>query len=167
MQTQKRRPEAATSARHNDSPIDAILSRLDGLKQRGPRSWVARCPSHDDRHPSLGVKEADDGKVLLHCWVGCSAADVVAALGLSLADLFPATERQHDYTPEALRSRGPLRRPWEYREALDGIAHETMVARLIVESIRDGHPLSDEDAERLALAQERIDDALRLAGGGQ
>jgi hypothetical protein len=115
----------------------------------------------------LSVKETDDGKVLLHCWAGCSAADVVAALGMSLADLFPATERQHDYRPEALRSRGPLRRPWEYREALDGIAHETMVARLILEAIRHGHPLSDEDAERLALAQERIDDALRLAGGGQ
>ncbi len=166
MQTQKRRPEAATSARRNDNPVDVILSRLDGVKQRGARSWAARCPVHDDRHPSLSVKEADDGKVLLHCWTGCSAVDIVAALGLSFADLFPDAERPHDYTREALRSRGPLRR-WGYREALDGIAHETMVALLIVEAIRDGHPLSGEDAERLALAQERIDDALRLAGGGQ
>jgi hypothetical protein len=105
--------------------------------------------------------------VLLHCWVGCSAAEIVSSLGLSLADLFPASERKHDYRPEALRSRGPLRRPWEYREALDGVAHEAMVARLIAESLRDGNPLSDKDALRLALAQERIDDALRLAGGGQ
>ncbi|WP_291510681.1 hypothetical protein [Acidithiobacillus sp.] len=151
---------AAGNTRPYSSPIDATLSRLEGVKRTGPGKWIARCPSHDDRHPSLSIKEADDGLVLIHCWTGCAAADVVAALGLSLADLFPGDRRTL-----ADHSNGPMRRPFDYRDALFGVAHEVVVVRLIVESVRAGHPLSDEDAERLALAQERISDAARIAGG--
>jgi putative DNA primase/helicase len=52
--------------------------------------WQARCPAHDDHKPSLGVAVGEDGRVLVHCRVGCTAEAVVAALGLTLADLFPA-----------------------------------------------------------------------------
>jgi putative DNA primase/helicase len=42
-------------------------------------SWVARCPAHDDRHPSLSLKD-DGGRVLVHCHAGCPQRDVVHAL---------------------------------------------------------------------------------------
>ncbi|MGC8592348.1 hypothetical protein [Acidithiobacillus sp.] len=163
MQTQKSRPGAGTAydnTRAHDSPIDRVLSRLDRVKSTGPGKWQALCPAHDDKRPSLSVKEADDGKVLLKCWTGCGAAEIVNALGLSLSDLFPGDR----YT---VTNTGPMRRPFDYRDALAGIAHETLVARLIVESIRDGRPIDTETAERLALAEERISDALRAAGGVQ
>ena len=32
---------------------------------------TARCPAHDDRHPSLSITERD-GKLLVHCHAGCS-----------------------------------------------------------------------------------------------
>jgi hypothetical protein len=44
---------------------------------------------HDDKQASLTVGTGDDGRVLLHCHAGCSTSDVVAALGLREADLFP------------------------------------------------------------------------------
>jgi hypothetical protein len=51
-------------------------------------SW--RCPAHDDQHPSLSVSTASDGKALVHCHAGCSETDIVAALKLKVADLFPS-----------------------------------------------------------------------------
>ena len=165
MQPQKSRPGAGTAydnARSNDNPIDAVLHHLEKVKRTGPGKWQALCPAHDDRRPSLSIKEADDGRVLLRCWNGCRAAEIVLALGLSLADLFPGDRRSL-----ADHGTGPMRRPFDYRDALTGIAHEATVARLIVSAINRGDDVDADALDRLALAEERIDDALRAAGGVQ
>jgi hypothetical protein len=31
----------------------------------------ARCPAHNDRNPSLSIREAADGKILIKCHAGC------------------------------------------------------------------------------------------------
>lgn len=67
--------------------IDDFLALLKGVQPAGEGSWVACCPAHGDAHPSMSVT-ARDGKILVHCHVGCSAADIVGALGLELKDLF-------------------------------------------------------------------------------
>ena len=72
--------------------IEELLSRLEGAK-RSQAGWAARCPSHDDHNPSLSISEGDDGRILLHCWAGCRTADVLAALGMSWRDLFPAGQK--------------------------------------------------------------------------
>lgn len=41
--------------------------------------WVDRCPAHDDRSPFLSVKETSDGKLLLHCFTGCSFDEIIKA----------------------------------------------------------------------------------------
>ncbi len=66
--------------------VDGFLSLLQGVKCSRNGEWQALCPAHADRNPSLSVK-ASDGKVLVHCHAGCQTEDVVAALGLSMADL--------------------------------------------------------------------------------
>lgn len=71
------------------SPIDAVLSRLPDARQHGERRWLARCPAHADREPSLSVTEADDRKVLINCHAGCGTDAVVSALGLEMRDLYP------------------------------------------------------------------------------
>lgn len=70
-------------------PVERILSRLQGVRETAPGRWIALCPAHNDRHPSLSVREASDGRVLLWCWAGCPTSQVLAALGLSWRDLFP------------------------------------------------------------------------------
>lgn len=42
--------------------------------------WIARCPAHDDQHPSLSINEDKDGKVLVHCHAGCEQTQVIDAL---------------------------------------------------------------------------------------
>jgi hypothetical protein len=49
--------------------------------------YQTRCPAHDDGKASLSVAATRDGRVLLHCHAGCAAEAVVAALGLTMADL--------------------------------------------------------------------------------
>lgn len=70
------------------SPIDILLPRLDKVRGSCPQ-WTAICPAHEDGSPSLSVKSLEDGRVLIHCFAGCHASDVMAAAGLSLSDLFP------------------------------------------------------------------------------
>jgi hypothetical protein len=61
--------------------LDDALSRLDGVR-RSARGWTARCPAHDDHHPSLSVTPRTGGGVRLHCFAGCRYGDVLATLGL-------------------------------------------------------------------------------------
>ena len=64
-----------------------LLSRLNGARARGAGRWAARCPAHDDKSPSLAIMEGDRG-LLLKCWAGCTLAEITAALGIRVADLF-------------------------------------------------------------------------------
>jgi hypothetical protein len=92
-----------------DAPITRVLSRLEKVSRTGD-GWSARCPSHEDGSPSLSVGVGEGGRVLLRCHAGCALEDIVAALGLELADLFPAREHakttprreveSYDYTDE-------------------------------------------------------------------
>lgn len=67
---------------------DDFLARLRGVK-RGASGSTALCPSHEDSEPSLSVSVGDDGRILLRCFKGCRTRDVVEAMTLTMADLFP------------------------------------------------------------------------------
>jgi hypothetical protein len=56
---------------------ETIAKALGGRKVG--QGWTARCPAHDDREPSLSIRDAD-GKVLVRCHAGCDQRDVIAAL---------------------------------------------------------------------------------------
>jgi replicative DNA helicase len=70
--------------------LEDVLGRLRdyGLKKTGPEQWVARCPGHDDRTPSLGIKIGGDRKVLVVCRAGCEFKAIASALGLAETDFF-------------------------------------------------------------------------------
>ena len=69
-------------------PLDRVLAAVPDPKRDGA-GWRARCPSHEDRRASLGIREAEDGRVLMRCRAGCKTEAVVAALGLTWAALYP------------------------------------------------------------------------------
>lgn len=67
-----------------------ITDYLNGVKQTRHNHYVALCPCHKEKTPSLSITIADDGKTICHCF-GCGAngLDVVDALGLTTGELFP------------------------------------------------------------------------------
>ena len=142
----------------DDSPIDQLLSRLDGVRQTGTDRWIARCPAHDDRRPSLGIRQTNDDRVLVHCWSGCSAAEVVHAAGLTLADLFPPRPVDHHAGPIPTRSR------WDRADVWLCVQHEAAVAAVVAADAAAGRPVSAADAERAGLAADRLADACTALG---
>jgi hypothetical protein len=61
--------------------------------RRTGRRWMARCPAHRDKSPSLSIQERD-GRVLVHCFSGCPQDDVIAAL--RQRGLWPEPEHDRD-----------------------------------------------------------------------
>lgn len=100
------------------------MSYFPDARHRTGDRWMVRCPSHNDQTPSLEVWVKRD-RVLLKCFAGCDAQTIVAALGLSMRDLFERrdelprrsqmdVESYHDYRGldgklryQALRIRKP------------------------------------------------------------
>ena len=70
------------------TPIETLLSKLPDAK-KASKGWLVCCPAHDDQRASLSVSEGEDGRALVKCHAGCSAQEVVSALGLTLRDLMP------------------------------------------------------------------------------
>lgn len=71
-----------------------FLSRFKGAvktKKTGGRiqNYLAYCPAHDTHHRSLAIGVCQDGRYLVHCYAGCSAADIMGAVGMSVSDLYP------------------------------------------------------------------------------
>jgi len=77
-----------TAARSGGIHIDELLARLESVRDTGPQRWVAKCPAHLDKTPSLSIRVAESGNVLLYDFGGCIADDICAAIGISIRDLF-------------------------------------------------------------------------------
>jgi hypothetical protein len=96
--------------------MNKLLDRLEGVRRTGEGRYIARCPSHLDKSPSLSIRETDDGKTLAHCFGGCSVHDVLAAVGLELRDLMPPLPNGHRHAPQ--------RQFYSAREAAVMVEHE-------------------------------------------
>jgi putative DNA primase/helicase len=57
---------------------ESIAQALGGRK--AGTTWMARCPAHADREPSLSIKDGDGGRVLVRCHAGCDQERVIATL---------------------------------------------------------------------------------------
>jgi putative DNA primase/helicase len=60
------------------SVAHVIAAALGGAHRSGAW-WSCRCPAHDDRTPSLSLRDGARG-LIVNCWAGCDARDVLAAL---------------------------------------------------------------------------------------
>ena len=134
---------------------DALLSRLDQVKATGNGRWKARCPAHEDRGPSLSVRELDDGRLLVHCFAGCDVHAVLSSISLEMDALFPEKTIQHG---------NPERRPFPAVDVLRCIGFEALVVAVAGASLLSGHPFTQTDRDRLMVAVGRIQEALIAAG---
>jgi hypothetical protein len=63
-----------------------FATRVEQVRHHGDH-WVARCPAHADRSPSLTFRDGQRG-LLVHCWAGCSLGAIARAVGAGVSDLF-------------------------------------------------------------------------------
>ena len=138
---------------------ETLLSKLDKVKRTGAGRYIACCPSHDDKSPSLSIRELDDGRVLIHCFSGCDTANVLAAVGLTLEDLFPENR-------EIQRGKSE-RRPFPAADVLRCLAFETTLVAVACANTLSGYPFTQADRDRLFIAAGRIQAALTASGVDQ
>ena len=130
---------------------DTLLNRLERVRETAPGQWLACCPAHEDRSPSLSIKQTDD-RLLVYCFAGCPAGDVLAAVGLELRDLFDKP-LEHNRPPMRQRER---RRQGQAADALRAIRHESFVVLLAADRLAAGFGINGDDMDRLHQAHQRI-----------
>ena len=129
--------------------LETLIDRLDDVKETGYGKYVARCPAHDDRSPSLAIRDCDDGRILLHCFAGCETEDVLSAIGLTFSDVMPECIRGE-------QSYKPLSTPILAREALATLDHEALVTAVIAADILEHKEVDEDTWDRLVVAVQRI-----------
>lgn len=134
--------------------IDKLLSRLDKVKRTTSNSWLACCPAHDDRTPSLTLTDRD-GRILIHCFAGCSTESVLGAIGLDWDDILPEKPIAHHIPQERTKVYAT--------DALRAIQHEARIVTIAAFQLKHGNHLDAEDLARLSIAMDRINTALELA----
>ena len=140
----------AANPSHFHRPIDVLLDRLTHVKQTRPNRWQARCPAHDDRSPSLAITETSEGTILIKCWAGCGAGEIVGAVGLELRDLFPPR-----FDGAAYQGSKPPR--YSAHEVVKTVITEATILELAYRTLERGDELSLPDQGRVELAIQAID----------
>lgn len=92
------------------------------------------------------MRECADGTLLVKCFAGCGAADVVAAVGMELRDLFPPTARLQD------RASARPNHWHAAREALQTLHKEVLIVAIAAEAVMRGEALGEIDLNRVAVA---------------
>ena len=121
---------------------ETLLDRLEKVRRKGDGKWMACCPAHDDKNPSLSITGIGNGKVLIHCFAGCSPADVVRSLGLSMSDLYPPNPDIH------LRHRSGYSR--HHADTLRSIREPLAVVVMAANLVSKGEALSDANKEHFS-----------------
>lgn len=137
-------------------PFDIITSRLNNVKAAnahpGERRALACCPAHDDHHPSLDVRELADGRVLVVCRAGCGWLDILQAVGLEKADLFPRLRIAPAGRKGASR-RAAIMRPLV---SSDEVAEGALFVLLCIGLMSEGRTASSETRLKLAAIAGRL-----------
>ena len=137
------------------SAAEKFLSRVEGVKQTGAGRWIFKVPSRTDKRASGSARELLDGRLLIHDFGGDSPGEMLSAIGLEMADLYPESVTHHGKSE---------RRPFISADALRCVAFEAIVVSAAASTLAKGVALSAEDHERLIVAAERLNDAARVAG---
>lgn len=141
--------------------VEELLSRLQKVKKTGADKWAALCPAHEDRSPSLAIKDAD-GTILLHCFAGCSPEDVCASVGIEIMELFPPTDKKEWQGERPIKFGGGLR--FNAMDALRCLSGEGSVILFLACDMAEGKVLGPEERDRVLVACSRLTAALNYLG---
>jgi hypothetical protein len=137
---------------NNAMCVDRVLERLKKVQQTAPGKWRACCPAHDSSGRSLAIADRD-GRVLLHCFAGCSAGAVLSSVGLTFGDLYD----------KPLGEFSSLKRsPFNAHDVVDLVVREAMTVSMITSDFLKQKQISTLEAERLFSATSRLNQIIAL-----
>ena len=144
---------------------DDLISRLAKLRQVKPRNGFVRahraeCPVCEGHSLPLSIAEGSGG-IVVYCFGGCAAEQIVASLGLSLADLFPTPLPRPGH---GCRGTGSLSAWITASAAADALSSFMYEAVIAIVAGREHEAL--ELVERMAEAERAFKAAARAAMAG-
>lgn len=119
--------------------IENLLNALRKVRVTGSGEWVACCPAHDDRSPSLAIKDNGDGRILVHCFAGCPVEEVLGSVGMTLSDLMP--EKAIDHRVKRV--------PFNPRTVLEATAFNSLIVSIAASDMAQGKTLTPEEKTTL------------------
>jgi hypothetical protein len=124
------------------------------VKTRGRDKWIACCPAHEDKNPSLAIT-LENNKILMKCWSGCDVESILGAIGMDFNDIMPDKPLYH---------RSSAKKPTLYAtDALRILKKESMIITMCAIDIKNKKPIAEDDFNRVLLAMERINTAMEAA----
>lgn len=131
------------------TPIEKLLPCLTAVRASGKDRWMAQCPSHEDKRPSLSVRQFQDGSLSVKCFAGCSTGNVLSAVSLNPSDLFP--RQNDDYASGHAPRPGP---PW--RDLISYLREDLQAIQIGAARLASGEKLERKDLDRVGLTAIRI-----------
>jgi hypothetical protein len=128
-----------------------IINALQKVKKTGEGRWMACCPAHKDKHESLSIKELPD-RILIHCFAGCGANEVLSSLGMDFEDLYP----DHSFRRKEFKGQRI-----SFSDAYKILSMEGLVLFHIAKDVQRGEKV---DTDRLIDCLSRINKVNQLLG---
>jgi hypothetical protein len=131
--------------------VDKLLNNLKKVQRKANNAWMACCPAHDDRSPSLSIKDTGDGKLVLKCFAGCETIDVLGAICLDWEDVMPPKQ-----PVERIQTMKPQKPTIYATDALRVVKTEAQIITMAAMDITKGRKINEPEMARIKLAMERI-----------
>ena len=132
--------------------IHEIIGYFEKAYKSGENEYQCLCPAHNDKTASLSIKNLPDERILIHCFAGCAANDILEAVGLTFDDIVP--KRLGDFKP--------VSKPFNPYAVLKAISNETLLVALAGLEVANGKTLPQEDKDRLMIAVNRLREAYQI-----
>ena len=132
--------------------INDFLGYFEKSHRSGKDEYQCLCPAHNDKTASLSIKNLPDERILIHCFAGCAANDILEAVGLTFDDIVP--KRLGDFKP--------VSKPFNPYAVLKAISNETLLVALAGLEVANGKTLPQEDKDRLMIAVNRLREAYQI-----
>lgn len=129
--------------------VEELLNRLEKVKPNGRNKWMACCPAHGDKSPSLSIGVGHNGGIILNCFAGCTAQDVCIALGVEMSELFPS-DRYIQHTRKHVNQSAPAKpKPGRFfpQHELDEIDSQIHFAFHFLHALESKSKFSADDAQ--------------------
>lgn len=121
-----------------------------------PARFRTRSPLRNDRTPSVYITETPEGTILVKDFGGDSVAEMLGAIGVNIASLFPPKPDQH-YAK-------PTRASMAVNDLIRFIGNDLRLVLVAARMTSNKEALAERDMTLLGEAIERITDGLNFAG---
>lgn len=141
------------SFKSNIDKLSQLLNSLQKVRKIRDGQYLACCPAHDDKSPSLSIKLLSDERILIHCFGGCETENILDAIGMTFSDLMPENVGNHKRVSKLFYA----------SDILQILAYESSLVYFYALDLSKGKSLSEEDRKRLLLSISRIRYARSMA----